>query len=263
MFNANDLKLFQSKGIDIKTIEQQLENFKRGFPYIDLVDAATVKNGIKVFSEAEIEKLQKFYDKNFEDYEILKFVPASGAASRMFKSLYEFREQLDNSSSGEELLEKDKGFNSAYNFFTNLRKFAFYDDLSKVMEENHINLESKLKEKDYKTIIEFLLEDHGLGYASKPKAMLKFHNDNDGARMAMEEHLVESANYATNSEGRVAVHFTVSPEDADNFIEEINLVKDKYEELFDVTYELTFSIQKQSTDTIAVDLNNKPFRDSE
>ncbi len=262
MFSANDLKLFQSKGIDIKTIEQQLESFKRGFPYIDLVDPCTVKNGIKVFSDNEIEKLQKFYDKNFEDYEILKFVPASGAASRMFKSLYEFRDQLENTTEPDGNIEKDNGFNSAQNFFSNIRKFAFYDDLNKVMEEHHISLESKLKEKDYKTIIEFILEDHGLGYASKPKAMIKFHNYKDGARMAMEEHLVESANYATNSEGRVAVHFTVSPEDADNFIEQINLVKDMYEELFDVTYELTFSVQKQSTDTIAVDSTYKPFRDS-
>lgn len=261
MFNANDLKLFQSKGIDIKTIEQQVENFKKGFPFIDLVDAATVKNGIKVFTESEIDKLQKFYNKNFGDYEVLKFVPASGAASRMFKALFEFLDQVDNASSPEDLLEKDKGFNSAYNFFTNLRKFAFFEDLKKVMEEHHLNLENALKEKDFKTIVDFILNDHGLGYAAKPKAMLKFHDYKDGARMSMEEHLVESANYGANSDGRVAVHFTVSPEHADSFIEEINLVKDKYEELFDVTYELTFSVQKSSTDTIAVDSNNKPFRD--
>jgi len=261
MFNANDLKLFQSKGIDIKTIEQQVENFKKGFPLIDLVDAATVKNGIKVFTDVEIDKLQKFYNKNFGDYEVLKFVPASGAASRMFKALFEFLDQVENASSPEELLEKDKGFNSAYNFFTNLRKFAFFEDLKKVMEENHLNLENAIKDKDYKTIVDFVLNDHGLGYAAKPKAMLKFHDYKDGARMSMEEHLVESANYGANSDGRVAVHFTVSPEHADSFIEEINLIKDKYEELFDVTYELTFSVQKSSTDTIAVDSNNKPFRD--
>ncbi len=262
MFSANDLKLFQSKGIDPKTIEQQIENFKKGFPYIDLVDAATTQNGIRVFSESEIEKLQKFYDRNNEDYEILKFVPASGAASRMFKSLFEFVELLEKGVSAEELLKKDKGTNSPFSFFNNLHKFAFYSDLQDVMEQNHINIESKLKEKDYKTIIQFLLFDHGLGYASKPKALLKFHNYPDGARMAMEEHLVESAFYGKNSEGRVSVHFTVSPEHADDFIDEINRVKDKYEELFDVTYELTFSVQKSSTDTIAVDLANKPFRDN-
>lgn len=261
MFSASDLKLFQSKGIDVKVIEQQLENFKRGFPFIDLVDAATVKNGIKVFSDSEIDKFQKYYDKNQEDYEILKFVPASGAASRMFKSLFEFLDLIEKSEQPVDFPEKDRGFNSAYNFFQNIRKFAFYDDLKKVMEEHHVSLENLLKEKDYKTIIDFILNDHGLGYASKPKAMLKFHNYADGSRMAMEEHLVESANYGMNSEGRVAVHFTVSPEHADSFIDEINRVKDKYEEQFDVVYELTFSVQKSSTDTIAADINNKPFRD--
>lgn len=261
MFNPNDIKLFQSKGIDVKTIEQQIENFKKGFPFIDLVEPASIKNGIKVFSESEIEKLQKYYDRNLEDYEILKFVPASGAASRMFKSLFEFWEKAQESDNPEELLEKDKGFNSAWNFFHNIKRFAFYNDLKQVMENNHISLESKLKEKDYITVIDFLLNDHGLGYSNKPKALLRFHDYEEGARMAMEEHLVESTNYGTNSEGRVAVHFTVSPEHADNFIDEINKIKDKYEEQFDVTYELTFSIQKSSTDTIAVDHNNKPFRD--
>lgn len=261
MFSANDLKLFQSKGIDVKIIDQQLENFKKGFPFVDLVDAATTKNGIKVFNEAEIEKLIKYYDRNYEDYEILKFVPSSGAASRMFKSLFEFRDLLEKEGGNTDFPENDRGFNSAYNFFKNIEKFAFYDDLKKVMEEHHVSLESKIREKDYKTIIDFLLEDHGLGYAAKPKAMLKFHRYPDGSRMAMEEHLVESANYGVNSEQRVAVHFTVSPEHADNFIDEINRIKDKYEEQFDVTYELTFSVQKSSTDTIAADQNNKPFRD--
>ncbi len=262
MFSANDLKLFQSKGIELKTIEQQVENFKRGFPYIDLVEPATIKNGIHVFTDSELDKLQKYYNRNSEEYEILKFIPASGAASRMFKSLYEFLD-LSKTKTADEIFTSDNSFNSAYNFLTNLSKFPFYDDLKAVMEEKHINLDSKIKEKDYKLIIEFLLEEHGLGYATKPKALLKFHTYSDGSRMAMEEHLVESAYYGKNSEDRVAVHFTVSPEHADNFIEEINKVKDKYEEQFNVVYELTFSIQKSSTDTIAVDKDNKPFRDED
>lgn len=261
MFSANDQKLFQSKGVDIKTIDQQMDNFKRGFPFIDLVSVASVKNGIKSFNDSEIEKLQKFYDRNYKDYEILKFVPASGAASRMFKFLFDFMAAVENADSAEEILNQDKGFNSAFNFFANIKKFAFYNDLKAAMEAHHVSLENALKVKDYRTIIDFLLNDHGLGYASAPKAMIKFHDYPDGARMAMEEHMVESTNYATNDESRVSVHFTVSPEDADNIIEKINEVKDKYEELFDVTYELTFSIQKSSTDTIAVDKNNKPFRD--
>lgn len=261
MFTQNDQKLFQAKGIDIDTIEQQIDNFKSGFPFIDLIAAATTESGIKCFTDQEIEKLQGFYDKNSEDYEILKFVPASGAASRMFKALFEFFEKYTKDEAGKKLFEADKGFNSVYNFITNIKKFAFYKDLEKVLTDNDFDLKSCLKEADYGTIIEYLLDDKGLGYASLPKALLKFHNYDDGARMAMEEHLVEGAEYCQNSDGRVAIHFTVSPEHADRFIEEINRIKDKYESLFDVIYELTFSIQKSSTDTIAVDLNNKPFRD--
>ncbi|HPG33037.1 MAG: DUF4301 family protein [Lentimicrobiaceae bacterium] len=262
MFTQNDLKQFQAKGIDLKTIEQQIENFKRGFPFVELVAPATPENGIKTFSEQETDKLITFYNKNAEDYEILKFVPASGAASRMFKHLFEFRENYKNRSDAEALMA-DKSFNSAYHFFTNIHNFAFFEDLKQIMQTHGLDIENCLIDTDYNSIIDFLLEDKGLGYAALPKAMLKFHNYSDGARMAMEEHLVEGANYGQNSDGRVAVHFTISPEHADRFIDEINNIKDKYEELFDVTYELTFSIQKSSTDTIAVDLKNKPFRNSD
>lgn len=262
MFTQNDLKQFQAKGIDIKTIEQQIENFKKGFPFIELVAPATLANGIKSFTEQEAEKLISFYNKNAEDYEILKFVPASGAASRMFKSLFEFREKYRGTDDADTLLD-DKSFNSVHNFISNIHKFAFFNDLKKVMELNNLDIELCLTEKDYNNIIDFLLEDKGLGYASLPKAMLRFHNYPDGARMAMEEHLVEGADYGQNSDGRVSVHFTISPEHADRFIEEINNIKDKYEELFDVTYELTFSIQKSSTDTIAVDTKFKPFRNDD
>lgn len=261
MFTQNDHKQFQAKGIDIDTIEQQLENFKSGFPYIELVAPATVESGIKSFTDHEIDKLQGFYDKNVSDYEVLKFVPASGAASRMFKNLFEFLEKYTKNEKGNALYEADKGFNSAHKFFSNIKKFAFYEDLARVLAEHDLDLKSSLKDADYGTIVEYLLDDKGLGYASLPKALLKFHNYDDGARMAMEEHLVEGAEYCQSSDGRVAIHFTVSPEHADRFIEEINQVKDKYESLFDVIYELTFSIQKSSTDTIAADSKNKPFRD--
>lgn len=263
MFTPSDIKQFQAKGIDIETIEQQIENFKNGFPFIDLVSPAIPGHGIRKFTESEADKLVAFYDKYVESYEILKFVPASGAASRMFKTLFEFRDECRKSNDIQALIENDKGFNSAFNFIRNIRKFAFYSDLKETMKSGDASLEDCLKKNDYATIIDYLLDDKGLGYALLPKALLKFHNYDDGARMAMEEHLVEGANYGQNKDGRVAIHFTVSPEHADRFIEEINQVKDKYEALFDVIYELTFSIQKSSTDTIAVDSKNKPFRDSD
>ncbi len=263
MFTQNDLKQFQAKGVDVRTIEQQIENFKNGFPYINLVGPATPGNGLVTFSDAEAGKLIAYYDKNSEYYEVLKFVPASGAASRMFKLLFEFRENYLKAGKEDKEALAGEGPDSAGHFIKNLKNFAFFDDLKKVMEDDGLNIQDRLDQKDYVTIIDYLLEEKGLGYASLPKALLKFHRYDDGSRLALEEHMVEGANYGQNKEGRVAIHFTVSPEHADRFIEEINEVKDKYEELFDVTYELTFSIQKSSTDTIAVDMNNQPFREAD
>lgn len=257
MFTNEDLRQFQTKGIDIKLIEKQIENFKAGFPYIQLAAPAVTGNGIKSFNESEVEKLRAFYDKHYEDYEILKFVPASGAASRMFKDLFEFREM--KSAKGED----DKLPKAISQFFSNIQKFAFYEDLKAVLEKNDLSIKTLLSAKDYNTIIDYLLTEKGLNYATLPKALIRFHKYEDSARMAMEEHLVEGANFCQNSEGRVGIHFTVSPEHADQFIDEINLVKDKYEEMFDVVYELTFSMQKSSTDTIAVDTSNKPFRNAD
>jgi hypothetical protein len=259
MLTKEDLKLLQSKGIDPKAIDIQIENFKKGFPYINLVRPATIKDGIRSFGTRDIQRLADFYLSNFKGYEVLKFVPASGAASRMFKSLFEFS-ALGSELEQIETLKKDT---SVKEFINRLSDFAFYTGLVSVLEKDGLSIEQLLAKKDFRTIITYLLTEAGLNYASLPKGLLTFHRYADGPRLAIEEHLVEGANYCKDKQGRAAVHFTISPEHADKFIDEINRVKDKYEELFDVTYEITFSIQKSSTDTIAVDLQNKPFREAD
>src|SRR5690242_5897851 len=112
MLTQQDLKQIQSKGIDLETFEEQIENFKRGFPFIDLVAPATLEDGIRNFSEAEIKVLEKTYNNEAPDRSVLKFVPASGAASRMFKHLFAFREKLTGTADDQKLLESDKGFHS-------------------------------------------------------------------------------------------------------------------------------------------------------
>jgi len=262
MLTQQDLKQIQSKGIDLETFEEQIENFKRGFPFIDLVAPATLEDGIKSFTETEIKALEKTYNYEAPDRSVLKFVPASGAASRMFKHLFTFREQLKGTTDDKKLLESDKGFNSVYHFFTHLKNFAFYPELVAALEKDEYNIETELANDNYGLILDYLLFEKGLNYSNLPKALLRFHRYEDGqSRQPFEEHMVEAANYCKDSDDRAAVHFTISPEHADKFISDINQVKDKYEKLFDLTYELTFSVQKTSTDTIAVDMNNKPFRD--
>ena len=263
MLSKEDLKQIAAKGIDPKVIDAQIENFRKGFPYINLDRPAIVGDGIKTFNLRDAKKLSYYYDSNSKKYEVLKFVPASGAASRMFKDLFEFIETYTGSPADLQNLASNPKLGQINTFITRIRDFAFYTDLVKVLRKDGFDLEECLRTHDYKTIIEYLLTKKGLNYSNLPKGVLQFHVYPDGPRMSIEEHLVEGAAYCKGKEGRAAIHFTVSPEHADTFLDEINRIKEKYEEMFDVTYELTFSLQKASTDTIAVDLKDKPFREAD
>lgn len=263
MFTKDDLKQLQSRGSDLKVVEAQLDNFRRGFPFMNLDRPAIVGDGIKAFNQRDAKKLSYYYDSNSKRYEVLKFVPASGAASRMFKHLFEFVESYSGTKDDIEKLKTSPKLALVKDFVVNIRNFAFYDELCKVLRKEGFDMTECLNENDLKTIINFLLTPAGLNYANLPKGLLLFHNYPDGARMSIEEHMVEAAHYCKDKSKRSAIHFTVSPEHADMFLDEINRIKEKYEEAFDITYELTFSLQKSSTDTIAVDMNNKPMREAD
>jgi hypothetical protein len=263
MFTKEDLKQLQSRGSDPKVVETQLDNFRRGFPYINLERPAIVGDGIKAFNQRDAKKLSYYYDSNSKRYELLKFVPASGAASRMFKHLHEFMESYTGTDQEIQQLETSPKLAQVKEFFKQIKNFAFYNSLAETLRNNGFNLDVCLEKNDFKTIIDYLLNPVGLNYANLPKGLLMFHSYPDGVRMSIEEHMVEAANYCKDKEKRSAIHFTVSPEHADMFLDEINRVKEKYEDLFDLTYELTFSLQKSSTDTIAVDMNNKAMREAD
>ena len=263
MFTEKDISQFKSKNISIETINKQIINFKNGFDFIELYDAATKNNGINVFSDKEINSLIDLYSEENKKRNILKFVPASGAASRMFKHLFEFMENYSGSDEDYKKLISDKSFNSVYYFLENIRDIAFFDDLKHIMEKSGFDIEECLASKDYLSIIKFLLNENGLNYAQKPKALLKFHNYPDESRMSVEEHLVEGAKYCKDKNNNVFIHFTVSPEHKTSFMEQVNIKKKKYEEMFNVEYYISYSEQKPSTDTIAVDMNNKPFREKD
>lgn len=263
MFSEKDHNQFKSKGIDLSTVENQINHFKSGFPYINLAAPATKENGLHQYSDSEASKLAAYFDEHQSDYEIIKFVPASGAASRMFKALFEFMESFTGSDDDMNQFEADQSFNSPYYFFENIRKFPFFNELSDLIAEDGLLLDDLLTQKDYKTILQYFLTEKGMEYASLPKGLLKFHNYADEARLAVEEHLVEAAHYSTDKRGTSRIHLTVSPEHQEKFNEAILAKKDKYEKQFDVNFDVSFSQQKPSTDTIAVDLNNEPFRNAD
>ncbi|MDR0394720.1 MAG: DUF4301 family protein [Tannerella sp.] len=253
MLKPDDLLQLKSKNLTVMQVEEQLNCFIEGFPFLKIKSSASAGKGIIRLTEEE----QKMYAEVWNQYlndkrQITKFVPASGAASRMFKDLFSF---LSASYDVPETDFEDE-------FFGNIENFAFYDVLNDTCRANEgLDICTLIAEGGYKPVAAGLLEQQGLNYGSLPKGLLLFHHYPEGARTAMEEHLVEGAMYAKNAENRVAVHFTVSPEHLPLFRKLVEEKVPKYEKMFDVKYDLSFSTQQSNTDTIAVDGANAPFRD--
>ena len=261
MFTETQLKQISDHGIQLKQIKKQIGNFKQGFAFAQLIKPATIGDGISFFAKEEVNELARFYDQNSDKKAIIKFVPASGAASRMFKDLFNFLESFTGSKEDIGQIMKDRGFNSIYNFIESLSSFAFYPDLVGILQKNGISIKNILQNKDYHVIVDFLLNEKGLKYGMLPKGLLKFHSYGDYKRTPVEEHLVEAALYGKNGNENTEVHFTISPEHNELFNTHIEGVIRNYEDNFGLKYKIGFSEQKKSTDTIAVDMDNQPFQD--
>ena len=245
MFNSEDIRQIESRGSSAASAQEQVELFKKGFPWMKIIAPATPGNGICVLDEEEAARAAEYYD-NAEIAGKCKFVPASGAASRMFKDLFS---GLDSLKGGNDV----PADSPAAKFTASIERFAFYDEsLFGVPEDT---AESR------RSILSKTLTDEGLNYGSKPKGVLKFHRYPDGeVRTAFAEHLVEAQNYMRNSDGSANVVVTISPEHRQLFEDALAAVKDEYEKRYGVHYNITFTYQDKATDTIAVDTENKPFR---
>ncbi len=253
MISKADQTLLAKKGISAQQVAEQLQTFKTGFPFLPIEAAATIEKGILSPSQPEIDGYLAAWDKYCAaGKKILKFVPASGAASRMFKDLFSFLSaEYDQPTTD---FEK--------NFFANIDKFAFFADLDAACRKNkNAGIKELIDAGKYKDVVFNLLDFTGMNYGSLPKGLLKFHNYDNAPRTAAEEHFVEGALYAA-TDGKVQLHFTVSPNHKALFQELVAERKAYYEELFGVTYDICFSEQKQSTDTIAADADNQPFREN-
>ena len=261
MFTEKDQNKIMAKGITEAIVTEQINIFKHGYPPIKITEASTVKNGIKDLTDNELSHLVAYYEDNSERLKTVKFVPASGAASRMFKYLFEILNAYDGSEKEYLKIMENRSFGSFYNLFHNLRNFAFFNDLEDVLRSKKSSYDDILKRKDILSLLQNLLTAEGLNYANLPKGLLKFHKQDKGARTPVEEHLVEGALYAGNGK-KVNLHFTVSESHLDLFKIHLKKVVGGYEEKFKIKYNIDFSIQKPSTDTIAVDLENNPFRDA-
>ncbi len=249
MFTEKDLQQFKEKNITEEQVKKQINQFIKGFKSTNIIAPATVGNGILKAAESEINNFISEYEKNKSTEKPVKFVPASGAASRMFKALFAvLNDETD--------INEDKSFNSAYNFIKNIEKFAFYDDLTNICDK-HTDFKT-----EHKKVFACLLTEKGLNYGNLPKGLLKFHRYENESRTPVQEHLTEGALYAKSGKN-ACIHFTVSPEHLSLFKKHIEQTKAEYEKRFDVKFEINYSIQKPSTDTVAVDLQNRPFRNSD
>lgn len=231
MFTKDDFKRIADRGIAIDDVYRQIDNFKNGFPAPNVISPATPDNGIVILDDNQ----QSSAISRFDSYDgsLSKFVPASGAASRMFKDLYQ---ALDLIEKGETL----KGEASAQQFFDNIGKFPFLNGSS---------------------VLNLVLGEKGLGYGTKPKGMILFHKYENETRTAFEEHLVEGASYCLDKNGVSTLYFTVSPEHIEGFEELFDSVRERYEKRFGCRFQISFTTQSPSTDTVAVEEDNTPFRD--
>ncbi|MEM9674922.1 MAG: DUF4301 family protein [Bacteroidota bacterium] len=261
MFTDQDKGQLERRGTDPAVAEQQVQNFREGFPHLEIVKAATINDGILRLSDDLSAEYAKEYDEASPNLRVVKFVPASGAASRMFKQLFQFQQSYSGSDTDYENLVNDPKQRDVFMFFKRINDFAFYEDLSATQQRRGMGLNEAILQRRYTEVLDSLLNEDGLNYGSLPKGLLKFHRYGTSSRTPVEEHLVEGAHYARDQNNNVYLHFTVSPEHRKAFEEHIAQVKGHYEKHFGVRYYVTFSEQKPSTDTLAVDMENEPFRE--
>ena len=254
MLTQEDKELLAKKGISEQQIQEQLACFEQGFPFLQLAGAASVDNGgIYIPTESEQKAYLAAWDAYKDgDKKVVKFVPASGAASRMFKNMFEFL--------GADYDVPTTDFEKK--FFDRIHSFAFFNDLNAACQDNTgKTIDALVEEKNYKAVVANLLEAAGLNYGALPKGLLKFHRYDDGVRTPLEEHLVEGALYAAGKTGKVNVHFTVSTEHRALFAKLVEAKVAEYAQKYGVEYNISFSAQKPSTDTMAATMDNQPFRD--
>ncbi len=254
MLTQQDLKQLAQKGISEQQIETQLGQFKTGFPFLKLEAAAAIGRGIVAPNAEE----RKKYVEAWQQYKaagkkVVKFVPASGAASRMFKDMFAFVD-ADYDVPTTDFEKK---------YFDNIEKFAFYGELDAACKKNEgKGIKELMAAGNYKAVAANMLKAEGLNYGQLPKGLLLFHNYPEGPRTPMEEHLVEGALYAA-SNGESHVHFTVSHEHMELFKQKVAQKVDLYAKKYGIKYDITFSEQKPSTDTVAANPDGTPFRNSD
>mgnify|MGYP004446311851 FL=1 len=255
MLNQEDLNYLNSKGITEDMLNEQLQRFATGFPYLKIKEAAGKGCGVNCIEEKpQEEAVAEWFNYLKNGGSVEKFVPASGAASRMFKNVFEF--VTANKPAPETGFEKT--------FFEGIHKFAFYPALNDAcVKAFGKDIDALIADGRYVDVAKGLIYPEGLNYGALPKAVLQFHTLADNTvNTALEEHLEEGAAYACQADGKVNIHFTVSPEHRKVFENLLAVAVPKMEKKYGVKYSISMSEQKAYTDTVAVTTDNVPYREN-
>ena len=263
IFSKEDLEQIREHGLSLEAVLSQLQRLNGPTPYLHLVRPCTVGDGIRTIKEEDTTLYTNIFQKEAEKGRFIKFVPASGAATRMFRALqryYNKGQDLSLEALSESAAQGDQDSREFLEFINGLKKFAFYPLLAQIMREKGLDIESLHQAGCFREIVHFILAPEGLNYSNTPKALVLFHRYDGKVRTALEEHLVEGANYVCDKSRRALLHFTVADEHLEKFRSFLKTLSPEYEKALNVKYDVGLSLQKKSTDTIAVDLEGKPFR---
>ncbi|MGA9326120.1 MAG: DUF4301 family protein [Salegentibacter sp.] len=261
-FSEMDILQIQEKGLTTSEVEEQIKIFKRGNIKVDIRKAATLGDGIFQYSEAEKKDLIHHYEREMNQLDLIKFVPASGAATRMFKALHNFVYEFNP---GEESLREylDRKENQKLqHFFTDVEKLPFYGEALKAAKSNNPEYDDLSTDEQQLELVKNMLYSEGLHLSDYPKGLVPFHRYGDHTATAFEEHLFEASKYL-KSGGVAKLHFTVAEGDKEKFKAEFDRIKDRLEEETHTRYEISYSYQNPKTDTIALDDHFEPFRTEE
>jgi len=247
LFTQNDLRRIKKLGLTSRDLEKQMESYRHGSNYLKLNRPCAINDGILSIQKSAMDELIKLYDREEGKFKLLKFVPASGAASRMFA---EWFLALESGGFGSSALNQS--------FLRNLKKYPFY-----FLIKQNKRASEFIEQKNVKSLLDYILSSKGLNFGWLPKALIPFHLYQEGeARTALEEHLFEAAQYVRGAGDVCHLHFTISQEHKKDVAEKIKAVKSKYENNCRIKYKISLSVQSQSTNMLAVDENNLPLRDA-
>lgn len=259
MFSDKDIQQIQSKGITVDGVNAQVNRIKNGMSYSNLLSAATIGKGIESYGDSDVDGFVKTFEEKKNDLHLLKFVPASGAATRMFKFLFQFLKNFNPKTDTLKTYAEKQNDSLILTFFSNLESFPFYNEVISKLKETNPQYDSLSDPEKHYEFVKTMLDEEGLNYSFLPKGLLPFHKYDDDVVTAFQEHLFESTLYASSND-EANLHFTVSEKHHEYFSKEFNSIKNNLEEQTNTVFNVSFSYQKEATETIALTTKDEVYR---